>query len=284
VTVSCPLVVVLLAALSYAADTPYAAVSREKLLAAMQSTRGYDPTATTNAGRFSVEVLLALAASAEKDKTGVPLFIGHEEWFQAFVELRGLTPETAPLYARLARQYKQDMLVEHRTDRVIERVVTGPSPQRALVVVSAWPETRNGPTQYSFQDLLARPTLQVTNHRRIRYRVLAYDDRIVVDEVDGLSGRPSSGALGLLFKVIGEGRVVEYRMTIAPDGTTVSRGRAKKGFFGVSSTLTVQPDGKAEKDVPEGRADLRALAKRLEEPIDVRTRPLPLSLYGAGGT
>jgi hypothetical protein len=99
-----------------------------------------------------------------------------------------------------------------------------------------------------------------------------------VDQIKGLTGRPNSGALGLLFKIIGEGRVLEYRMALAADGTQVSRGRAKKGFFEVSSTVTVAPDGRAEKDVPATRPDLQALDRRLQEPLEIRYRPLALDV------
>jgi hypothetical protein len=256
-----------------------APVTREQLAEAMRTVKGYDPTATTNGGRFEVDVLLAVADAAERAHVAQPLFVSHEEWFQALMDARGLSAETAPLYARLARQYGQDMLVEYRTDRVVEAVVKGPALRRALNVAIAWPANAGGPDEYSFQDLFSSPALQVTNHRQIRYRVLAFEDRVFVDEIEGLTGRPNSGALGLLFKVIGEGRVVEYRMAVAPDGLQVSRGRAKKGFFDVASTITVQPGGKAEKDIPAGRADLLAIDKRLQEPLEVKYKPFGLTLY-----
>jgi hypothetical protein len=267
---------VLAAALSAGA---FSSVSREQIADAMRVSKGYDPAATTNSGRFAVEVLLALAEAAERSPGDKPLFVGHEEWFQAFLEVRGLTAETAPVYARLAHQYGQDLVVEYRTDRVVERVVKGPALRRAMAVVVAWPAKAGGAEEYSFQDLLSRPTLQVTNHRQIRYRILAFEDRVVVDQMEGLTGCPSSGALGMLFKLIGEGSLLEYRLAVSSDGLQVSRGRARKGFFEVNSTVTVQPDGRAEKDVPADRPDLRALDTRLREPLEIRYRPFELGLY-----
>jgi hypothetical protein len=254
-------------------------VTRAQLVEVMRTRTGYDPMATTNAGRFGVEVMLRLAEMAEREKIDKPLFIDHDDWFQALLEVAGLAADEAPLFATLARDYGQDTLLEHRTDRVVDRVVKGPALRRAIAVTVAWQDSPGRPRSYSFQDLLARPTLQVTNQRVIRYRVLAFDDRIFVDGIEGLNGRPNSGALGLLFKLIGEGRVLEYRMALAPDGVQVSRGRAKKAFFEVSSTITVQPDGKAEKDVPKDRPDLAAIERRLQEPLEVRYRPLALDLY-----
>jgi hypothetical protein len=262
-----------------ASEPAHVRVSRAQLVDAMRARTGYDPLVTTNAGRFSVEVLLALAEAAEREKIDRPLFIDHEEWFQALLEISGLTADDAPLFAKLAREYKQDTLLEHRTDRIVERVVKGPAVKRALAATVSWPASAGKPSSYSFQDLLARPTLQVTNQRTLRYRVLVFEDRIFVDQIEGLGGRPNSGALGLLFKLIGEGRVLEYRMALSPDGVQVSRGRAKKAFFEVASTITVQPDGKAEKDVPKDRPDLAALERRLQEPLEIRYRPLALDLY-----
>jgi hypothetical protein len=269
---------VLVAAIA-AVSAPGAPVNRAQIADAMRTVKAYDPTATTNNGRFEVDVLLFLSEAAEQGHVGQPLFIDHEEWFQALLEARGLTAESAPLFARLAREHGQDTLVEYRTDRVVETVVRGPALRRALNVLIAWPVKAGGVDEYSFQDLFSSPTLQVTNHRQIRYRVLAFDDRVFVDQIEGLTGRPNSGALGLLFKMIGEGRVVEYRMAIAEDGLQISRGRAKRGFFDIASTVTVQPGGKAEKDIPAGRADLTAIDKRLQEPLEIKYKPFGLSLY-----
>ena len=254
-------------------------VTRAQIAQAMRRCTGYDPTATTNGGRFQAEVLLHLADEAERENVARPVFVGHREWFDALLEVRGLAAAAAPLYCRLAHEYGQDLVFEFRTDRVVERVVKGPKLRRALAVRVAWPSNNGKPARYSFEDLLARPTLQVTNHRQIRYTLLSFEDRLMLDGIDGLTGRPNSGALGLLFSMIGEGRVLEYRMAVARDGLVVSRGRAKKALFEVSSTLTVQPDGKAEKDVPKDRPDLAALDKKLAEPIEVSYKPLDLRLY-----
>ena len=65
----------------------------------------------------------------------------------------------------------------------------------------------------------------------IAYRLLDFGDMIAYDRVQGLTGRPTSGILGLLFRNIGEGRVVASRMAISHDGLQVSRAKAKKAFF-----------------------------------------------------
>ena len=59
-------------------------------------------------------------------------FIGHREWFQAYLGRTGLTADKAPLFVRLPDQHGQDMVVDYRREKVIEGA---PSP-----VAAAGPE------------------------------------------------------------------------------------------------------------------------------------------------
>jgi len=113
----------------------------------------------------------------------------------------------------------------------------------------------------------------------ISYRLMDFGDMTVFDDIKGLRGRPTSGVLGFLFQLIGEGRVVENRMAIAGDGVQILRARARKAFFEVVSTVTVYPDGRAEKDLPPGRRDLAGLEARLKQPLK-----LPHPSLDCGGT
>src|SRR6185295_17343459 len=150
----------------------------------------------------------------------------------------------------------------------------GPKPELALNVRIWWPEARGAPQQYSYDDTLATPQLRVTNRRVITYRLLDFKDMVVFDKIEGLQGRPTTGLLGMLFSVIGEGSIEETRMAISADGLQLARARARKMLFEVAATLTVYPDGRTEKDVPPGRPDLLALEARLKQPLRVRYRPL----------
>jgi hypothetical protein len=249
-------------------------LSESEILEAMRP-QGFDPTATTNGARLQAETLLRLARQAlARDPRGTPLFIGHTAWFSAYLKRTGLSAERAPLFIRLAYQHGQDMDVDYRADRVVEKVLEGPPPDLALNVRIWWPEKRGGPTQYSYEDALATPRLKVTNKRVISYRLLDLGDSVVFDEIEGLLGRPTSGLLSLLFQVIGEGQLRENRMAISSDGLQVARARASKAFFEVAATVTVYPDGRTEKDVPAGRPDLLALEARLKQPLRLRYRPL----------
>lgn len=261
---------VLAALLLLAADSTPRAVSRGEILDAMRACEGYDPVATTNGARFQAEVLLRLARLAP---SGPPLFLGHAEWFLAFLERTGLSAEKAPTFARLAFEHAQDLQIDYRSDRVVESV-EGQTPSFAANVTVWWPEKRGAPSSYSYEDLLSTPHLEVTNQRRIVYRLLDVNGMLVYGEIDGLLGRPTSGIMGALFSIIGKGHVRESRMLISRDGLQVSRAVARKWAMSVTQTVTVHPDGRMEKDVPRDRPDLRALAARLEEPLRIRYRPL----------
>jgi hypothetical protein len=252
-----------------APETP-SRVPFEEVRAAMAMRRGYDILATANGGRVQAEVLLHLARAAQqKHPDGPPFLVGYDEWFRALIEVAGVPAARAPTYARLAWEHKQDVLVEYRPSRVIREVVKGPAPRLALNITISWPAVPGAPSEYSYEDTQSNPHLKVTDQRVITYHLLDYGDMIVVDHMEGLTGRPTSGALGVLFAVLGEGHIVEYRMVIMPDGLLVSRGRARKAFIEVAPTVTVRPDGRAEKGLPPD-PQFREVERRLNMPLEIR--------------
>ena len=257
------------AAAAPAAEAPFR-VPFSDVLDAIARRQGYNVLATANGGRLQAEVLLDLARGArEKRPDGPPLLIGHDEWFRALTQVSGVPAERAPIYTRLAWQNKQDVLVEYRPAHVIREVVKGPAPRLALGVTISWPASPGAPSEYSYEDTQSTPHLKVTNKRVITYHLLDYGDMIAVDGMEGLTGRPTTGALGLLFSVLGEGRIVEYRMAIMADGLQVARGRVRKAFFEVASTVTVRPDGRAEKGLPD-EPRFRDIEARLTAPLEIR--------------
>jgi hypothetical protein len=250
-----------------------ARVPREQILAAMKATQGFDPTATTNGARFQAEVLFRVARAARAASPGVGLLLlRHDDWFGAYLERTGRTAQAAPAFVRLSYENRQDLVVETRMDRVVKAVEEGPPPQDALGVRISW---AGGPDEYSYEDTLSTPRLEVTNRRVIGYRLVDYGDLVVFAGIDGLLGRPTTGALGVLFQIIGKGRVEESRMAVAGDGVAVARAHSAKGFLSVSTTVTVHPDGRTEKDVPPGRPDLAALEQRLKQELELEFHPLP---------
>ena len=260
-----------------AADVPpgVRVVSQQEIAAAMTESQGYNLLATTNGPRFQSEVVLRLARRAQAaDPQRTPLFLGHRAWFLAYLQRTGLTEDKAPVFIRLPDQYGQDMIVDYRRERVIERAAPAALPRLALSVCIWWPRGRGSVGSYSYEDTLSTPRLKVTNERVVTYRLLDHPDMTVFHQIEGLRGRPTSGILGVLFQVIGEGSVVENRMALAADGVQVSRARVRKLMIELTTTVTVYPDGRTEKDVPPGRADLAALEARLKQPLDIRHPPL----------
>ncbi len=261
-------------ALSRADNVAVHAVDGRDLLQAMRESQGYELTATTNGVRFQSEVLRRLARrSRASDPSQSPMFIDHRDWFAAYLERTRLTEENTPAFIRLAHEYGQDMLVDYRPDRVVA-AETGPRPELALNVCIWWPEGSGRPRKYSYEDLLSKPHLKVTNERVVSYRLMDFGEITVFDDIRGLRGRPTSGVLGLLFQLIGEGRVVENRMAISSDGVQVCRARARKALFEVVSTVTVYPDGRTEKDLPPSRPDLARLEARLRQPLKLPHPPV----------
>ncbi len=248
-------------------------VPRDELVRAMRLHGDFEILATTNRGRFTSGLLLRLARWAkQRDPGGNPLYIDPRDWFTSFIEVAGVGPEDAPLPARLGFEHGQRVLVEYREDRVIHHVKKGVEPVLAVNVRAWWPEGPDVPSSFSFTDTAAVPTLKATSRRDVSYRLLQFEDMVVLDQVRGLSGRPVSGLLGALFSVIGEGALKQTRIAISDDGLQVTAGRAKK-VFSVSTTVTIEPDGRGTKGIPEGRPDLDALEARLKSPLDIEYVP-----------
>ena len=248
----------------------YNVVGRSEVLEAMQQHYGnYELTATTN-GAWLAEVVFYLARQArEHDPDGLPLFIGHEAWFRSFLAVTGRTEDTVPEYALLNYRYEQNMEVDYRLDRVIREVVEGPMPELAVNVRVRWEDGPGIPDRYSYLDTLSTPTVRVTNRQVITYRLLDFGDWVVYDEIEGITARPESGVLALLFQLIGEGHMTHSRIAIAKDGIQVSWTTAEKAFMEVTTTVTIYPDGTIERDVPAGRPDLLELERRLKQPMEI---------------
>ena len=255
-------------------------IQRDELAAAMRKHGDYNILATTNRGRFSSELLLQLAREArQRDPNGSPLYINSEDWFFAYIATAGVGMMDAPLPAKLGFENGQRVLIEYRPDRVIREIKKGAEPILAVNIRAWWPEEENSESKFSFTDTTSTPKLKVTSHREITYRLLEYEDMIVIDKIDGVTGRPLTGLLGTLFSVIGEGGLKHSRMTITEDGLQLLRARSKK-IFSVSATVTVQADGKATKGIPEERPELQAVEERLKSSLEIEYVPYEWETVG----
>ena len=255
----------------------YQVVGRREVLEAMRGVGDYDPTATTNGARFQWEVIFNLARMAwERDPDGAPLFINSEDWFRAFMEATGRTEDDMPLYARLTYEHEQHMDVEYRMDRVIRSVIEGPAPQFAVNVRIWWAPRPGTPDRYTYLDTLSSPQLKVTNYRLMSYRLLDFGDWYACDRITGVRGRPTTGLLGFIFRIIGNARLTKSRMAISDDGLQIVSGTSKKGFMSKTTTATIYPDGEMIKDLPDGRADLMELKKRIRQKLNVEYVDFPV--------
>ena len=170
-----------------------------------------------------------------------------------------------PLHVKLAHDYRQDVLVDYDIDNIVKSVRDGEWPAFAVSVQIGWPVSPDLPGHYSYEDTLSKPKLQVTNHRLIKHRLVDFGDIVAYDEVNGMTGRPTTGLLAVLFKVIGEGRVDWSRIFIADNGIQVARGGASKGPFRVTETFFVRPDGTGAKGLPENTPMWLAIEERLKQ-------------------
>jgi hypothetical protein len=252
-------------------------VSRPALVQAMrnQQSLGYNLMATANGARLSSGVILELATHARAtDPSRTPILIAHEDYFEAYLEVLGLTHDKAPTFMRIAADHGEDQLIDYRQERVIGRIVKGAPPQIAVNVVAGWRDGPDVPQQYSYEDRSSSPALRVTHQRVNSYRILGYDDMTVYDDVQGVSGRALGGLLGAMFRIIGDGRAVRSFMAVSSDGIQVTVTTARKGVIRVTQEATVHPDGKGEKGLPPNRPDLKAIEARLRQPFEIEYVPL----------
>jgi len=249
-------------------------ISRAELLEAMRAHGDYNLAATTNGPRFQIDVFFTLARRfLASHPQGGRLFIRHQDWFEGFLEVSGLTPERAPVVSRRVYENGQDIELDCRPGQIVRRVRQGPRPRLALNVKYWWEKSANPVDSFSYLDTASTPVLKVTNSRIITFRLVDLGDQVLYDDVSGLTGRPTTGFLGLLFKIIGEGRIVRSQMAFSDDGVQVSRVVAKKLFSKTVIALT-WPDGRTEGEIPSDRTDLVALKDRLDEPIEIDYHPL----------
>ncbi len=253
--------------------SPTHGVPRDQVAAAMllEAQQGYNLRISANSPRFTANVLLALVRTARADRPeGPPLLIAFEDWYAAYVSVTRISRDSVPDFIALQREYRQNQYVDYRPEHTAIEVKKGPEPDLVVNVLVGWPDEPDGPSEYTYIDSASTPSMQATNKRIIRYRLLDYGDMIVQAEIEGIHGRPLGGAIGAVMSVIGNGRVVESRFAVSGDGLLVTYSRAKKGFISVRQTTTTYPDGTIDKDVPDDREDLLEIADRLKQDIEIK--------------
>ena len=190
--------------------------SKAQIAAAMRLEKalGYDLLVTANGAQFSSSVILHLA----RTQTDRPFLLAHREYFDAIVEVSGLTADKLPEFVRIAHRYGEDQYVDPRMERVIQTVVTGSKPRLAMNVVAGSATGKGVAEKYTYRDDAATPPLRVVHKRVSRYRLLEFGEPVLFDEISGVFGRPTGGALGAMFSVIGDGRAWRSLAGYGSDG------------------------------------------------------------------
>jgi hypothetical protein len=245
-------------------------VSRSEILQAMRAHGDYSLTTTTTSMRFGAEALLEIVRRRQR---GVPsstqLLISQPDWFAAHLETAGVTYREMSEAARAGFEHNQDALVDYGP-KVVDTVLQGPLPVMSLDVTIFWPDSDGVPSEFSYQDTLSVPRVDVYDHRVVRFKLLQYEDMLVFDEVTGISVRPR-GFLSALFAVLGKPDLKQSRIAASADQWQVIRGQVKV-FPGISKTgtATIEPGGRGHEGVPADRADLSVLEQRMRQPLKLR--------------
>lgn len=255
-------------------------VPRAQIVAALreQASLGYRLEAIANSVRLQTGVFLRLTDQERTD--GTPpraLRVRQEDWFQAFLDVTGLAAEAAPAWVRAPHRAGEDYLVDGRLDAIIDRAATQAMPRRALAVKAGWPAAPSAPSSYSFEDWSTDPAIETTRRQVNGYRVLDYGNAIVVDGIHGVTGRATSGLLGLVFALLGHAKAEQTRFAMAPDGAQISRTTARKGMA-LTQSIVILPDGRVLASVPDERTDWVEIDERLARlAVNVAWRPQDLS-------
>jgi hypothetical protein len=106
---------------------------------------------------------------------------------------------------------------------------------------------------------------------------LDFGDQIVYDQIEGIKGYPTSGALGLLFKGFHSLGIypsaVQTRMAVSCDGLLILLAKSKFLVFKKTVTATIYPDGHTISGLPNDRIDLQNIKQRLEKPLEIEYLP-----------
>jgi len=240
-------------------------VSKEEIVAAMhrQKDHGYVIEAIANATRLQSGIFLDLAEQALKyDPAKRPLRIGHQEYFEALLEVSGMRRNSIPTYIRIAHDYHEDYLIDGQMENVISTIKNGERPRRALNIKVGWPDSPYASDSYSYLDNSAQPHVEVTHKQVSSYRILDFGYAMVYDEIRGVTGRATTGLLGLIFKLLGKAEAVQTRFAFSSDGIQMSLTTARK-LFTITQPVAIYPDGRIYTGVPPNRPDLAELEKKL---------------------
>ncbi|MDT8449514.1 MAG: hypothetical protein RQ847_05005 [Wenzhouxiangellaceae bacterium] len=256
------------APVAHAADEcPDQLVSTETMRQVIASIEGYDTTLTTNYSRFVADFLFGLAAHPAVREESTSFRIQPEGFMSAWQSATGRSANEAPVSMQRVLEYGQHFAVDIRPDVVTE----GPEHDLVMAVHVSWPESAGLGSSYTYEDTLSEPDVRIREQRVIEYLLFRLDDVVAYERITGVSGRPTSGALGALFTLLGVADIESTRHVVAADGTQVNRARVRK-LFPFTALATIAPDGTAQRGIPDGREDLEMLAEKLDFDLEIEMR------------
>lgn len=232
----------------------------------IEAAGAYDIDATTNQPRFVAEFLFALAAAVrEQGLNGFRVL--PQRYFEAWQQATGKAPGEASVGMRRVLEFDQRFVVE-LDPKLNVQLPEGLVLRQALAVRIGWPVGPDRAGFYTYSDTSSDPDVMLRQAHDIRYLLLDFGDFVAYEWIDGISGKPTSGGLGTLFKLLGMGDLRSTRMAISEDGLQVNRTRVSK-LFTFTALALVQPDGRAERGIPDHRPDLAALEDLLDTHYEV---------------
>jgi len=241
-------------------------VGTDTMRRVMADINGYDTAAAPNQARFVADFLFGVAAEAA-GHGGIDSFqIQPQRFFEAWLTVTGREADDAPVSMRRVLEYRQRFAVD--IDPAVDR--DGARPRRVLAVRVVWDpsDAPDGAQSYSYEDTRSDPAVRIRQQHDIRYLLIDFGDFIAYENMHGISGRPTSGGLGALFKLLGMAEIESVRLAVATDGFQINRSRVRK-WFGFTTHAVITPDGTAERGIPDSRPDYRRLAERLDRGFEI---------------
>src|SRR6056297_2477496 len=255
-----------------ATECPHALVDVVTMRNVIDGIEGYDIAATTNQSRFVADFLFKLAKRPGISGPSRTFQVQPERFFEAWLDVTGRRAENAPLSMQQVLAHRQRFVIDTRT-----RVTISPASfeaRQVLAIHASWPETSDAPGHYSYHDTAAVPSIRLRHDRIITYQLIDFGGFVAYENMQGIRGRPTSGALGALFSLLGMAEIRQSRFAVAGDQTQVNWSRVKK-LFSFTALTTITPEGIARRGIPSGRTDLHALAELLETKIGVEAQKSP---------
>jgi len=248
-------------------DCPHPRVGLQTLRETIGAISGYNTAAITNQTRFIAELLFSLADDPRFADAGT-FQIDPSTFIDAWLQVTHQEPDNVPDSMAAVLEYGQRFVVsiEPEAQALIQ---TGPPARRMLNVRIEWPDRDGKPGRYTLEDRLSDPDVRLHHSRIITYSLIDFERFFAFENIHGISGRPTSGAFGALFSLMGAGEIRSTRFATAEDGMQVNRSHIRK-LMGFNAVATIRPDGTAKRGTPASRRDLQALEALLATDIEVR--------------